>query len=394
MQGIWDVPCFVSKGKLEKFLKTVQTPLFLYDETSFARAAQAVFSAFSPMCGFLPRFPVRMNPNPAVLRILRGAGCGALCRSLAELRLAGQCGFRGRQIAYEALRADDRAEQAAHDAGAVFVLDDPAALPARLPEAAVLLLRQQGQLRHDGKLVAGVPACYAGMERSEIFRVASSLRAHGVKWLGLGMQLGDLCMDAGFYPAIFAQLAALAQELYEKTGICVNALDLGGGFGVGYRPGFAGSEIEACAEAIRAQLLKLPEPLAGLALQMSPGRFLAASGGMLITRVRAVKPGLPPVAVLDVDPAQCLRLAKSGVYHPAAAVRESGRQLRAQLLTGCTRQGPAVQRILPELRPGDPVLIGMLGADGRSLCSGYAGAQPCPEYLYRLDGTIEPVTAC
>ena len=60
----------------------------------------------------------------------------------------------------------------------------------------------------------------------------------GVGWLGLGMRLGELCMDEDFYPAIFAQLAALAQTLYEKTGAAADAIDLGDGFGVSYRPGF------------------------------------------------------------------------------------------------------------------------------------------------------------
>ena len=61
-----------------------------------------------------------------------------------------------------------------------------------------------------------------------------------------------------------------------------------------------------------------------------------------------------------------------------------------QLLTGSTQDGNAMRRILPELRPGDPVLVGMLGADGRSL-AGYGGAELCPEYLIHPDGGI---TAC
>ena len=64
-----------------------------------------------------------------------------------------------------------------------------------------------------------------------------------------------------------------------------------------------------------------------------------------------------------------------------------------QLLTGSTQDGPAMRRLLPELRPGDPVLIGMLGTDGRSLASGYGGAELCPEYLIRPNGGIEPITA-
>ena len=56
---------------------------------------------------------------------------------------------------------------------------------------------------------------------------------------------------------------------------------------------------------------------------MSPGRFLAAGGGVLVCRVVAVKPG--QTAVLDVSAAQCLRLEKRGAYHAAAAIRTAGR---------------------------------------------------------------------
>ena len=63
------------------------------------------------------------------------------------------------------------------------------------------------------------------------------------------------------------------------------------------------------------------------------------------------------------------------------------------LLSGCGSSlsaGP-MRRTLPELRPGDPVIIEMLGADGRSLSCAYGGAAPCREYLVRADGEIVPV---
>ena len=386
--------CIPCTKPLERFLKTAPTPLFLYDEKSLVQAAQALFRAFSGSGGFLLRFPVRMNPNPAVLRLLHSCGCGVLCRSRAELELAAQCGFSGGQIAYEPLLRCAEAEETAHALGAVFVLDGADLLPERLPESATLLLRQQGPLRFDGRAVTGVPAAFAGMERGELLRLAECLHANGVSRLGLGMRLGDLCMDGDFYPAIFAQLAALAQELYEKTGIAAEALDLGGGFGISYRPGFPGPEPEACAGAIRTQIQALPEALRGLSLQMSPGRFLTAPCGTLVTRVRAVKPGAPPLVVLDADPAQCPRLSKSGAYHPVSVLHAAGRRMQMQLLTGSSQESLPMRRLLPELRPGDPVLIGMLGADGRSLASCYGGAELCPEYLVRADGKIEPVTAC
>lgn len=384
---------FLSSKSLARFLKTAAVPLFLYDEKSLVQAAQALFRAFSGSVGFLPRFPVRMNPNPAVLDILRSCGWGVLCRSLAELGLAARCGFHGRQIAYEPSLCSAEAEKAAHALGAVFVLDGAEQLPEAMPEAAILLLRQQGPLRLGAKAITGVPASYAGMEREALLRTAECLRAGGVSWLGLGMRLGELCMDEDFYPAIFAQLSALAQELYEKTGVAADAIDLGGGLGISYRPGFSGPEPDKCAAAIQSRMQSLPEVLRGLSLQMSPGRFLAAACGTLAVRVRAVKPGPAPLAVLDVDPAQCPRLLKSGAYHPVYVLYAAGRRTMVQLLTVGTQEGPAMRRLLPELRPGDLVLIGMLGADGRSLASHYGGAKPCPEYLVRPDGEPVPVTA-
>ena len=65
-------PLWISARKLEALLKTAPTPLFVYDEKSLVRAVQALFAAFSWEPGFLPRFPVRMDPDPPVLRILRG----------------------------------------------------------------------------------------------------------------------------------------------------------------------------------------------------------------------------------------------------------------------------------------------------------------------------------
>ena len=99
-------PLWISARKLEALLKTAPTPLFVYDEKSLVRAVQALFAAFSWEPGFLPRFPVRMDPDPAVLCILRGAGCGAICRDGRELRLAAACGFAGPAVAYAPLRAD------------------------------------------------------------------------------------------------------------------------------------------------------------------------------------------------------------------------------------------------------------------------------------------------
>lgn len=382
---------FLPARKLAAFLGRTPTPLFLYDEKSLVQTARTLFAYFAWEPGFLPLFPVRMNRNPAILRLLCSVGCGAVCQTAEELRLAAVCGFSGSRLRYLPALPDAEAEQLAHTLGAVFVLDDIHVLPERPPERAVLLLRPEGPLRYEGRAVAGVPELISGMDRPSLLQTARRLHIYGTKVLGLGMQTGDLCMDGRLYPAIAQTLASCAAELLQKTGIAAAAIDLGGGFGVSYRPGYPAPSMEACAQALHSIWDVLPTPLRGMQLRMSPGRYLAAASGVLITRAAAVKPMTPPLVLLDVQQAQCLRLAKSGAYHAAHVPLAENRRSLLQQLTACgaVQSGAILRQVLPELRAGDAVVFEMLGADGSS-CA-LAGCTPCAEYLLHTDGTIERV---
>lgn len=382
---------FLPARKLAAFLSRTPTPLFLYDEKSLVQTARALFAYFAWTPGFLPSFPVRMNRNPAVLRLLRSAGYGLVCRDAAELRLAARCGFSGSRLRYLPGLPDAEAERLARELGAIFVLDDIHVLPDCPPERAILLLRPDGPLRYDGRTVTGLPELISGMDLPALIQTARRLCSYGTKELGLGMQIADLCMDARLYPAIAQTLAACAAELLHETGIAAASIDLGGGFGVSYRPGYPAPDMADCAQALRRIWDTLPEPLRGMQLRMSPGRYLAAASGVLITRAAAVKPMTPPLVLLDVQQAQCLRLAKSGAYHAAHVPLAENRRTLLQQLTACgpVQSGTILRQVLPEIRPGDAIVFEMLGADGSS-CA-LAGCTPCAEYLLHTDGTIERV---
>ena len=59
-----------------------------------------------------------------------------------------------------------------------------------------------------------------------------------------------------------------------------------------------------------------------------------------------------------------------------------------QQLTTLEQGAPFVRQVLPQLRVGDPVIIRMLGADGRSFS---CASERCPACLLRADGTIESI---
>ena len=104
---------FLPARKLAAFLGWTPTPLFLYDEKSLVQTARTLFAYFAWEPGFLPLFPVRMNRNPAILRLLCSVGCGAVCQTAEELRLAAVCGFSGSRLRYLPALPDAEAEQLA-----------------------------------------------------------------------------------------------------------------------------------------------------------------------------------------------------------------------------------------------------------------------------------------
>ena len=100
---------FVPAKVLRRLLQEQPTPFYLYDETMLREACEKLRLAFSWNAGFTPVFPVRMNQNPAVLRILASAGAQMLCASEAELRLARRADADGQRIIYAPVAIDERA---------------------------------------------------------------------------------------------------------------------------------------------------------------------------------------------------------------------------------------------------------------------------------------------
>ena len=70
---------FVPAKVLRRLLQEQPTPFYLYDAEGFRKACMDLRLAFSWNDGFELCFPARMNPNPAVLRVLADAGCQILC---------------------------------------------------------------------------------------------------------------------------------------------------------------------------------------------------------------------------------------------------------------------------------------------------------------------------
>ena len=100
------------------------TPFHVYDAAGILRRAKALDEAFSWSPGFRNYFAVKATPNPAILELLKGAGSGADCSSLAELALAERAGLRGEDVMFSSNDTPAAEFRKAAAMGAILNLDD------------------------------------------------------------------------------------------------------------------------------------------------------------------------------------------------------------------------------------------------------------------------------
>jgi len=155
-------------------------------------------------------------------------------------------------------------------------------------------------------------------------------------------------------------------------------VDVGGGFGVPYRPDDDPLDLDAVAEATREAL---GDTAADLAVE--PGRYLVADAGVLLTEVNTVK-DVPEGAVVGVG-AGMTTLARPAIYDAHHEIRTlSVAESEPRPEREVTVAGPVCESgdsfgdyRLPDPARGDLLAVGNAGAYGYEMASQY-NSRPRP----------------
>ena len=215
------------------------------------------------------------------------------------------------------------------------------------------------------------------------------LRLEGIHMhIGSGVDYGHLEQVCG---AMVRQVVAFGQDL--------RAISAGGGLSIPYREGDEGINTDhyfGLWNAAREQVAKhLGHPVK---LEIEPGRFLVAESGVLVAQVRSVKNmGSRHFVLIDAGFNDLMRPAMYGSYHHISALAADGRDLSRGPQVDTVVAGPLCEsgdvftqqeggtvetRLLPEVAPGDYLVLHDTGAYGASMSSNYNSRPLLPEVLY------------
>jgi ornithine decarboxylase len=335
---------------------------------------------------FVDRFPgevlyaVKCNPEPRVLRMLWAGGIRHFdCASLAEVELVRKL-LPAAEIHFMHPVKSRPAIREAFDVHGVtdFVFDSPDELAKILQETVpvglvgdppvlglfVRLALPEGGAVYDLSGKFGAPLG----EAAELLHAARAHAAH----LGIAFHVGSQCLR----PDAYARAIALAGQAIAMSGVAVDIVDVGGGFPVSY-PDMTPPPLGEYFAAVAGAVAQLP---ANVRLWAEPGRALVAAGGSVAVQVQ-----LRRGATLYVNDGVYGNLSDAGALgfrFPARRIR-LGEAAAPQAppadfaLFGPTcdsadrMRGPF--RLPADMREGDWIELGQLGAYGACLRTGFNG---------------------
>lgn len=387
-----------SRDFVEEIEKTTPTPFYIYSEEGIRNAAKAQIEAFSWNPGFRNYFAVKASPNPNILKILAAEGLGADCSSLPEMIMAERVGLTGESIMFTSNDTPDEEFIKAMKLGAVINLDDITHIYSveracgRLPEL-VSCRFNPGKAKKGNVIIGNPTEAKYGFTREQMLEGYSILKRKGVRRFGIHTMVASNELDAGYFVETAVIMLELVAELSSSLGISFEFVNLGGGIGIPYKPEQNPVDIKVVSSGIRGACRKYLESngISMPKIYMECGRMITGPYGWLVSRVRHIKKTYKTYAGLDACMANLMRPAIYGAYHHISVLgKESDTPSVKYDVTGslCENNDKfAIDRMLPELSPGDIVVIHDAGAHGHAMGFNYNGKLRSAEWLMRTDGS-------
>ncbi len=372
-----------------------ETPFFLYEESRLrenCRNFRESFRKFFP--DFWPLYAVKANNNPEVLKIIFEEGFGVDCSSESEAWMCKKLGATGMYTGNYTPAAELKYAQ---ECGMIINLDDISMVDFldELGNPEMISFRINPGIGAGTAVLAGPDAKY-GVPFEEAPKAYAEAQQKGVKKFGIHMMTGSNVLDQNYFASVVEKLFEIMATVKRETGIEIEFMNIGGGFGVPYRPEQESLDMEKIAGDLRAVVDKqcalhgLKEPR----LMAEPGRFIAADMGFLIGKVEVIKNGYKKFVGIDASSNDMPRPSIYEAYHHVSVLNAEDRPREIVSVVGkiCENCDQfAKDRDLPFCKIGDMIVIHNCGGHAYAMGHNYNGRLRHAEYLLGTDGSFKMI---
>jgi len=369
-------------GLLEEF----GSPLYVYDAARIEQALRHFQQAFpyEPLASY---YAIVCNKNRYIARLLSDLGVGVHANTPGDAFAALRAGVPRESIQYSGTNLssadiDWLIEHGIHHVN-LDSLDQLRDWSARRPAAGIGL-----RLLVDDEKSAN----RIGVTATELEPALDICRHTGTRLTGLHMYAGTNTLRAGRFLQCLDRLLACAARLPD-----LEYIDLGGGFGVAYDTRSDGLALAGLGREVVSRMERLSDARGRrIALLIEPGRILVADAGSLLMTVVSVKErGGRRYVGVDTTVGN---IVVESVYHAfhqivPAAPKGAVLPIPTDVCGNTTHSRDFIARSasLPELHPGDVLVLGDVGAYGYAMSSHFLN-RPRPAEVVVHNGVVHLTT--
>jgi len=375
----------MSEINYEEIAGEYGTPVFVTREETIRERYQKIRDAFASQYEKLRvYYACKANTNLEILRILDSEGSYIDAVSAGEVFLARKAGFGKEHILFTGNNMDDEQLKYVVEQGVTINIDSFSELKRLVDIGKVPIsfrINPKVGSGHHEHVITGVEESKFGIHEDIANEVFDFAIEKGFDIRGVHMHIGSKIFEIDYYKRAIKNLLKAAGSLKER-GVDLEFIDIGGGFGIPYRPEekevdleeFAGSLVESFRSGL--EKYNLGEPILGI----EPGRYIVADSTELLTTVNTVK-RTPTKNFVGVDAGFHIfpRPILYDSYHGVRTVVERKEKEVYSIAGQICESGDilAKDRELSKIEVGDLLLFENAGAYCFSMASEY-NSHPLP----------------
>ena len=367
-------------------LDNIATPFYYYDMDLFRKTVDHVADLASQH-DLKVHYAIKANVERRLLEYISSKGFGADCVSGNEVLHAHDCGFPADKIVYAGVGKSDKEIYNALKLGIeafnceslqeIYVINEMAHVHGLKANVSVRINPDIDAHTHK-YVTTGLYENKFGISQHEFDKLIEILtKSEHINFIGLHFHIGSQITRV---EEVFALECRRVNEIvayFERNGLKVNNINLGGGLGVDYDDPdeSAIADFGTWFRTISANIVRREDQ----AVHVEPGRSLVAQCASLISRVLFVKSGeTKNFLIMDAGMNDLIRPALYGAYHKIENLSASQRTFypthQAYDIVGPVCESSDVWgagRLLPLSVRGDLMAIRSTGAYGQVMASRY-----------------------
>lgn len=370
--------------EIYQYFSQTETPFYYYDMKLFNESLSKLKQA-AEKYHYVVHYAIKANANIRILETVKDYGFGIDCVSGNEVKKAIETGIKPEKIVFAGVGKSDVEITYAIDNDIfsfnsesmeeIEVINEWGSKKGKIVPVSLRLNPDIDAITHK-YLTTGLPENKFGIPLQFLDKVVRQVNIlSNVKLIGLHFHIGSQIRELAPYVELCEKVNSIQDIIFDKHGIELEHINLGGGLGINYEnpdaeliPDYAGF-----FDTIHKHL-KLRK---NQKVHFELGRSVVGQTGSLISRVLYIKKGVnKEFMILDAGMTDLIRPALYGAQHKIQNISRPGAQIKNYKYDVV---GPVCESsdsfddnvMLPMTKRGDLVAIRSTGAYGEIMVSQY-----------------------